>query len=310
MNIIMKEMPLEKRKITSSRLILGCSGFTNHFNKNAYTKEELLKAEKAVDAALATGITMFDCSDSYCMGKAEMMFGEILSSNSNLRENIIIQSKCGSYYTAEKNIKYYDLSKKYILNSVDEILKRLNTEYLDILIIPGADPLMEVEEISETFDKLIDLGKVKHFGVSNMNTEQIKYLNSYCKESIIVNQNTGMNINFSDGIIEYCNLKDIQIQAYLSLENGIYDGNIVENISEVDFQAKRLLEKVAKEKETTLEAIVLGWLMKHPAMIQPVLRTINTDVIQNCRAAIKQAKEMNKEEWYELYNVFIAKRNF
>ncbi|PAE29328.1 aldo/keto reductase [Paenibacillus sp. 7884-2] len=316
----MKVMPIEKMGITTSRLILGCMGFGGDRDQTAYTKEDILKTEKAIDAALSHGITMFDHADIYNMGKAEKVFGEILKSRPELRENIVLQSKCGIRFADGKNPGRYDFSKDYILNSVDGILNRLNTEYLDILLLHRPDPIMEPEEVAEAFETLKRSGKVRHFGVSNMSASQIQFLNAYCSEpmivnqlnmslqqvdwleqGVLVNQKEGAGVNFPDGTIEYCRLANVQIQAWSPLANGIYSGRSIDNPSESELATIELMKKLALEKETSAEAIVLGWLMRHPAMVQPVIGTTNPDRITKCQDAIQQAETMTREEWYSLY---------
>ncbi|GGA83048.1 aldo/keto reductase [Ornithinibacillus halotolerans] len=316
----MKVMPIEKKGITTSRLILGCMGFGGSWDNTPYTKEDVLNTEKAIDVALSNGITMFDHADIYRKGKAEKVFGEILQSRPELRENIVLQSKCGIRFADGKNPGRYDLSKDHILNSVDGILDRLNTDYLDILLLHRPDPLMEPEEIAEAFELLRTSGKVRHFGVSNMNASQIKILNAYCsepmvinqlnmslkekdwiEEGVLVNQKEGIDVNFPEGMIEYCRLTNIQLQAWAPLANGIYSGRSLDNPSESELATIKLVEKLALEKDTSKEAIVLAWLMRHPAMIQPVIGTTNPERITKCQDAIRQAELMTREEWYSLY---------
>ena len=316
----MSIMPLEQRGLTTSRLVLGCMGLGGDWNQAYSTKEDILKAEIAIDTALANGITMFDHADIYSMGKAESIFGEILSSRPELRENIVLQSKCGIRFGDENNPHRYDFSKTHILKSVDGILNRLNTDYLDILLLHPPDPLIEPEEVAEAFEELKKSGKVRNFGVSNMSAAQIKFLNSYSsapmvinqlhmslkridwlEQGILINQKAGTSVNFPDGTIEYCRSAGVQIQAWASLANGIYSGRTMDNLSESDLAVRELVVKLANEKETSAEAIVLGWLMRHPAMIQPIIGTTNPERIQNCKDAIKQAEQMTREEWYSLY---------
>lgn len=316
----MKVMPIEKREITTSRLILGFMGFGGDWNQSSYTKEDVLKAEKAIDTALSNGITMFDHADIYRSGKAEKIFGEILKSRPELRDNMILQSKCGIRFADEENPGRYDFSKNHILKSVDGILNRLNTEYLDILLLHRPDQLIEPEEVAEAFETLKQSGKVRHFGVSNMSASQMQFLNAYCPEpmivnqlnmslkqidwldqGVLVNQQEGTGVNFPDGTIEFCRLNNVQIQAWGPLANGLYSGRTIDNPSEADLATIELVKKMALEKETSPEAIVLGWLMRHPAMIQPVIGTTNLERIAKCQAAIKQAELMTREEWYSLY---------
>lgn len=316
----MKKTALEKRDISASRLVLGCMGFGGGWNQDPITKEHIKSAEEAIDAALEIGISMFDHADIYTMGKAEKVFGEILKERKNLRENIILQSKCGIRFPEGNAPQRYDFSKKHIIESVEGILKRLQTEYLDILLLHRPDPLVEPEEVAEAFEQLKSSGKVRHFGVSNMSVSQVKLLNAYSPEpmivnqlemslkkvdwvehSVLVNQKAGTEVNFADGMIEFSRLQNVQIQAWSPLANGMYSGRKLDYLSDSDKQTIKLVEEMAKEKETTNEAIVLGWLMRHPALIQPVIGTTNPKRIRNCQDAIRQSEIMTREEWYSLY---------
>ncbi|MFD0050792.1 aldo/keto reductase family oxidoreductase [Actinomycetes bacterium NPDC127524] len=316
----MRVMPLEKREVTASRLVLGCMGFGGSWDSSPISDEDVAKAEQAIDEALSLGITMFDHADIYTMGKAEEVFGRVLNSRPGLRDQMVIQSKCGIRFEDEIGPGRYDFSKEHILNSVDKILQRLSIEYLDIMLLHRPDPLMEPEAVAEAFLQLKSSGKVRNFGVSNMNKGQIELLQAFTEEKLIVNQlelnlkkldwvDQGVHVNqaagtgthFGEGLLEHSMLHDIQIQAWSPLAKGIYSGNDSEKLSEADFKTRELVQKMAAEKGTSREAIVLGWLMRHPAMIQPVIGTTNTERIRNCMDAIEMSKQMTREEWYSLY---------
>jgi predicted oxidoreductase len=316
----MKQTSLQKRNISASRLALGCMGFGGAWNKESITEDHVLQAEKAIDAALTTGITMFDHADIYTMGKAEEVFGQILNNKSSLREKIVLQSKCGIRFPEGNVPGRYDFSRNYILSSVEGILNRLKTEYLDVLLLHRPDPLMEPEEVAEAFETLKKSGKVRHFGVSNMNASQMRFLQSNLSDPLVVNQlemslshidwlDHGVHVNqkagsngyFSDGILEYCRMEEVQLQAWAPLAKGKFTGRSVINENDSVAKTVDLVKKMAKEKETTLEAIVLGWLMKHPANIQPVIGTTNPSRIRASQDAIRQAETMTREEWYSLY---------
>ena len=157
----MRIMPLEQRGITTSRLVLGCMPFGGDWNQEPITQENILNAEKAVDAALSIGISMFDHADIYRMGKAEETFGRILKGRPGLREQIVIQSKCGIRLRDADTPEQFDFSEGHILNMVDGSLKRLGIEYLDVLLLHRPDPLMEPEEVAEALGKLKASGKVQ-----------------------------------------------------------------------------------------------------------------------------------------------------
>ncbi|WP_121613072.1 aldo/keto reductase [Mesobacillus foraminis] len=316
----MDRMPLEKREITNSRLVLGCMGLGGSWDKSPLSEKDEYIAEKAIDAALSIGISMFDHADIYKMGKSETVFGKILKGRPDLRGKITLQSKCGIHFPEGDLPGRYDFSRKHILQSVDGILSRLETDYLDILLLHRPDPLIEPEEVAEAFQTLKQSGKVRNFGVSNMTAAQIKFLQSYTssplivnqlemslkridwlEQGVLVNQKAGTSINFADGIMEHCRLEDIQIQAWAPMAYGLYSGGPTDDATQAELKTKELVQKMAGEKNSTAEAIILGWLMRHPARIQPVIGTSNAERITNCQDAAKIADSMTREEWYSLY---------
>lgn len=313
-------MPLEKRGISASRLALGCMGLGGEWNDQPLSDDDILIAERAIDASLESDITMFDHADIYKMGKSEMVFGKVLKGRPELREQMIIQSKCGIRFAEGKVPGRYDFSKEHILSSVDGILSRLNMEYIDILLLHRPDPLMEPEEVAEAFEQLKTAGKVRHFGVSNMNASQMKLLQSelsdplivnqlemslhridWLEQGVLVNQKAGVEINFPELLIEHCRLENVQIQAWAPFAYGMYSGRELENPTQSVLKTRELVEQMAKSKETSTEAVVLGWLMKHPAMIQPVIGTTNPERIRKSKEGIRIAEQMTRDEWYSLY---------
>lgn len=313
-------MPLEQRGIHTSRLILGCMPFGGGWNSDPISKDDILKAEKAVDAALSIGISMFDHANIYTRGKAEQTFGTILKGRPGLREQMVIQSKCGIRLGDDTNPGRFDFSREHILEAVDGSLERLGIDYLDILLLHRPDPLVEPDEVAEAFGTLKAAGKVRYFGVSNMSVGQITFLQQalpdqlmvnqlelslahldFLDQTVHVNQQAGASINFADGLMEFMQMERIQVQAWGPLAQGKFSGRAIEKAPEHVQKTAALVKQMAEAKETTAEAIVLGWLMKHPAMIQPVIGTTDPDRIVACKDAENQAAQMSREEWYTLY---------
>jgi predicted oxidoreductase len=251
-----------------------------------------LLAHSCVDTALEVGIRIFVHADIYSRGKAEIVFGQVLKERPELRDQISIQSKCGIRFDDDLGPKRYDLSSEWITSCAEKSLSSLNTEHLDVLLLHWPDPLMEPEYIGSALGALIESGKIKQIGVSNMQFHQIEYLNSYLPKPIIVNQielslqhlawieegiasgNAGEpSINFGSGTIEYCKQRGIQLQSWGGLCRGIYSGNSAQ-VDTPSIQAtKKLVAKYASEYQVSKEAIVLAWLMKHRDNIQPVIGT-------------------------------------
>ncbi len=316
----MKIMPMQQRGIQASRLALGSMSFGGSWEAGGYTREAFLQAEKAVDAALSIGINFFDHADIYTRGKAESIFGEILRSRPQLREQIIIQSKCGIELGDGTLPTRFNFSKEHIVASVDASLARLNADYLDILLLHRPDPLVEPEEVAEAIGAVKAAGKVRYVGVSNMSIGQIEFLQQaipdqlmvnqlelsllrqdFIDQTITVNQKVGTKVNFSEGLMEYMQMKNIQVQAWGPLAQGKLSGRSIDNEPENVRRTAELVKKLAVEKDTTTEAIVLGWLMRHPAMIQPVIGMTNPERIVACQDAERQSQLMTRDEWYTLY---------
>ncbi|HGA2003405.1 TPA: aldo/keto reductase family oxidoreductase [Streptococcus agalactiae] len=287
--------------IQATRLALGCMRMSDLEGK---------QAEEVVGTALDLGINFFDHADIYGGGLSELRFRDAIKHLNVNRDKMIIQSKCGI------REGYFDFSKEYILSSVDGILERLGTEYLDFLILHRPDVLVEPEEVAEAFTKLRAEGKVKHFGVSNQNRFQMELLQSYLDEPLAVNQlqlspahtpmfDAGLNVNMlnkasiehDDGIVDYCRLKRVTIQAWspfqIDLSRGLF-------VNHPDYkELNETIAKLAKNYNVSSEAIVIAWILRHPAQIQAIVGSMNPSRLK----AIDKANDiaLTREEWYDIY---------
>ncbi len=297
----MKTITLNNTNLSIPEIGMGCMRIVELENADA--------VKSWVDTALEHGINFFDHADIYGKGRCEELFGQVLTPS--LREKIILQSKC----SIRPGIAF-DFSKEHILNSVDGILKRLNTEYLDILLLHRPDTLMEPEEVADAFRILKESGKVRHFGVSNQTPMQMELLSKYCDEPLLINQlqlsiahcpmiNSGINanmyndsgINRDGGVLEYCRLKDITIQAWSPFQYGMFEGIFLGN--EKFAELNKVIDNLAEKYNVTNSAIAVAWILRHPAGIQTIVGTTNKDRI----AQISKASEirLTREEWYALY---------
>lgn len=297
----MKNIQLLQTDISASNIGLGCMRIA---------EMDINSAEKLIRGSMEVGINFFDHADIYADGKSEQLFAEAINMNETIREKMIIQSKCGI-----RN-GYYDFSKEHILNSVDGSLKRLKTDYLDILLLHRPDTLMEPELISEVFDELYNTGKVRYFGVSNQNPMQIELLNKYLNKKVIFNQlqfsimhtgviDSGFNVNMKvdsaidrDGqILEYCRLKDINIQAWSPFQYGFFEGVFLDNEKFPELNNK--LKEIATKYNVSTMAVAISWILTHPAQIQTIVGTTNIDRVRE----ISKGSEikLTRQEWYEIY---------
>lgn len=271
---------------------------------------DVKEAEHFVRSAMEIGANFFDHADIYGTGKCEEIFAEAVQMSPQVRENIILQSKCG----IRKGM--FDFSKEHILNSVDGILQRLKTDYLDVLLLHRPDALVEPEEVAEAFDLLESEGKVRHFGVSNQNPNQIELLKKYVKQPLVANQlqmsitnttmiDSGINVNMEneaainrDGsILDYCRLHDITIQPWSPFQYGFFEGVFLGSDKFPELNAK--IDEIAAKYDVSNTTIAIAWLLRHPAQMQPVTGTMNLERLQDCVKA--SDVHLTRQEWYDIY---------
>lgn len=287
--------------LPASAISLGCMRMGDRDEKTV---------DAVVDTALENGINFFDHADIYGRGKSEELFGGYLKRHKEIRERILIQSKCAIHDGQ------YDFSKEHILKSVDGSLSRLGVDYIDVLLLHRPDTLMEPEEVAEAFDKLETEGKVRYFGVSNHNSMQIELLKTSVKQPLIVNQlqfsvteaglvTSGMNVNMKnaesvmhDGaFLEYSRINNITIQAWSPFQFGFFKGNFVDN---PDFpELNKKLSEIGEKYGLTKTGVAAAWILRHPANMQVIAGTMNPAHLKEiCKAA---DIELTRFEWYEIY---------
>ena len=314
----MQQSPLINILPKVSPIVYGCMSLGGGWNNSAIGAEHVKQAHEVIDVALQAGINCFDHADIYTLGMAEMVFGRVFAQRPELRDQIYLQSKCSIRFEDHHAPKRYDLSQKWVTQSVDEILKRLNTNHLDVLVLHRPDPLMEPDELAEALLALKNAGKIRHVGVSNMHQHQMAFLQSALDEPLVVNQievslqqlhwleegvyagnPDGRDINFTAGTLEYCRQHNVQLQSWGSLCQGLFSGQNVSTAKPHIQQTAALVASLAAEYQASREAIVLAWLMRHPAKIQPVIGTTNLQRITACTEAV--GINLSREHWYALY---------
>ncbi|GIO52054.1 MULTISPECIES: aldo/keto reductase [Paenibacillus] len=297
----MKTIKLGSSSLEVPVVAVGCMRI-NSLDKN--------EAERFVQTALEQGANFFDHADIYGGGTCEEIFADAIHMNSDVREQIILQSKCGIRQGM------FDFSKEHILNSVDGILKRLKTDYLDVLLLHRPDALVEPEEVAEAFEQLESSGKVRHFGVSNQNPMQIQLLKKFVKQPIVANQlqlsitnatmiSAGINVNMEnesavnrDGsVLDFCRLNDITVQPWSPFQYGFFEGVFLGNDKFPELNKK--IDEIAGKYGVTNTTIAIAWLLRHPANMQPVIGTMNLERLQDCIKASDVT--LTREEWYEIY---------
>ncbi len=299
----MRYYNIRRTDLKVSEIALGCMRIAG---------KSVEEVEALVLKAIELGINYFDHADIYGGGKSEEIFGQVLQRNPGLRKKMIIQTKCGICSG------YYDFSKEHILEAVNHSLESLQCGYIDVLLLHRPDTLMDPAEVAEAFDQLYDEGKVKYFGVSNMNAGQIELIQKYTKHPLIFNQiqfnvvnagiiDSGIHVNMSDdasidhdgSLLEYCRLHDITIQPWSILQASWEKGCFIDHPDYQELNEK--LEELANKYGITKTAMSVAWILRHPAHMQPIAGTTSPKHLEElCEAA---NIEMTRQDWYALYLV-------
>ena len=245
---------------------------------------------------LAQGITSFDHADIYGGYTTEAAFGDAFKDSNIKRENIQLITKCGIQYISENRentVKHYDYRKDYIIWSVDNSLRYLNTDYIDLLLLHRPSPLMNPEEIAEAISILKSSGKIRDFGVSNFTTSQMALLSKH--QIIDVNQ-----IQFSlsdhqamhDGVLDNMMIHNIKPMAWSPL------GSIFKTNTEKEQRIHTELDRLCLKYNATKDQLLLAWILKHPSGIIPVIGTTNKERIVDASKVDEIHLEL--EDWFKL----------
>lgn len=299
------------------RLLYGCMGLGGGWDGTPYGAADIKEAEAAIEAALDSGITVFDHADIYRHGKAEAVFGEVLARTPGLRERIVLQTKCGIRLADGDRPGMYDLRGETIVQRVEDSLGRLRTDVIDVLLLHRPDPLADPEEMARALESLHRQGLVRRFGVSNMSAAQISLLQAHLDVPLVANQlemslhrrdwleagvlvNTpeAASVGFPLGTMEHCRANGIRLQAWGALAQGRFTGR---QETPTEQATARLVASLAESKGTTPETILLWWLQRHPARIAPVVGSARPERIRACRDAARTPPGLTHEEWYGLW---------
>jgi predicted oxidoreductase len=317
----MKTQKLKGTEYTVSRLVMGCMRTGGAWEDSDPDRETIDRALALFSSALEDGINHFDHADIYGRGRAEKVFSHVWTEGLARREELVIQTKCGIRFPGDPEPSSpgrYDFSAAHILSSVEGSLRRLKTDYLDILLLHRPDPLADPDEIAAVFDDLQRAGKVRFFGVSNYCPDQIALLQKSVRQKLIINQ-VQFNLAFAhvieagivagygeqaiatrgEGVLEYCRLHDITVQAYAPLAEGRFTRDGCNASSDGSGETAALIVQLAAKYGVSAEAILLAWILRLPGGIQPVIGTTDPQRLRHCGQSTDF--ELSREDWYALF---------
>ncbi|WEV69496.1 aldo/keto reductase [Bifidobacterium sp. ESL0775] len=304
----MKYSELGTSGVKASRTALGAMRIRSK------TRDE---AKEIVRTALDGGINFFDTADCYGAGESTRRLGQALKDVGVDRGSIYVQTKFGIYRDpASDDITRYNFSKGHLVAALDSELKNLQTDYVDFVLLHRPDTLVELDELAEAFNELQTSGKVRHFGVSNVNPMQVELLQSALDQKLEVNQlqfglgHTGMvrqefHVNMDDapsidhdgGLISYSRLKKMTIQAWSPFQFGFFGGVFIDNPKYPELN--KTLQRVADAHGVSKNAIAVAWILRHPAKMQVLLGSMTPSRLREMMAGADV--EISAQEWYDLY---------
>ena len=263
---------------------------------------DLKSMEHIVNYCLEAGINTFDHADVYGGYQCEELFGQVLKQKTFKREDIVLFTKCGVNlpHTSRPDIrvKHFDTSAAHITKSIDNSLKNLRTDYIDIFLLDHLDPLADLEETALTLERLRSAGKIRNIGVSNFSVFQHQLLAAYLKVPIVTNHielNLLNTAALDNGQLDYIKQRYMRPLAAAPLAGGRIENGTDEGAVRVHYK----LEELSKKYEANIESIAVAWLVKLGAL--PLIGTLSEQRIQNIVKAFDI--DLERQDWYELYAV-------
>lgn len=284
------------KKIAFSELIAGTMTW-GVWGKN-FDQKQMIATKTC---CLENGISTFDHADIYGEYSTESSFGKAFAESKIDREKIQLISKCGIQTENRSGIKHYDYSSKHIIWSLENSLRNLKTDYLDLLLLHRPSPLMAADEIANVIEKLTSEGKILAFGVSNFKTSQIDLIQT--KTKINYNQIQFSITHFEamlDGSLDYMQVQNIRPMAWNPL------GSILKLDDEKAIRIKKVASELAIKYGCDLDVLLLSWILKHPSKILPVFGTTDSKRISKLMKATKI--EMELQDWFAIWSASLGKK--
>lgn len=256
--------------------------------------------ERIVNLCLELGINTFDHADIYGSYQCEQLFGQVIAQRSIRREDLVLFSKCGLRIPHPEDpgtrIMYYDTSSAHIVKSVENSLRRLRTDYLDIFLLDHLDPISNLEETAATLRMLRESGKIKYIGVANFSVFQHQLLASFLNVPIVTNHVELNLLNTSaldNGQIDYIKQRYMRPLA----SSPLAAGRIANSVEYLPVAVRKKLQEVSEKYGVDIESIAVAWLYKLGAL--PLIGTTSEQRIRNIVNAFNI--NLENQDWYELY---------
>ncbi|WP_299904870.1 aldo/keto reductase family oxidoreductase [uncultured Paracoccus sp.] len=293
----MERIDLPGGGVSLSRIVYGMW----RLGDDADTSPALV--QKKIEACLAQGITTMDHADIYGGGTGQTLLGAALRAAPELRQRIELVTKCGIVPPGRNGarVKHYDTSPAYIRASLEQSLRDLAVEQVDLLLIHRPDPMMDADATGAVLDQLVAEGKTRAVGVSNFRPWDVKLLQSRMTEPLSTNQielSLLAHEPFEDGDLAFLMERRIPVMAWSPLGGGSLFASVRPELT-------TMLKDLAEREGTDMGAVALAWLLAHPARIMPVVGTNNLDRIAQAHQAL--SVRMDRQDWFALYQAALGR---
>lgn len=259
-----------------------------------------------IEQCLALGITSFDHADIYGGYTVEALFGEALAATPGLRDRMQLVSKCGIKLVSAQRpghaIKSYDTSRAHVVASVEQSLRALRTDRLDLLLIHRPDLLTDPDELAETFARLRADGKVLHFGVSNHTPAQLAMLHR--RLPLVTHQIELSPLQMGalgDGTLDQCTDLGLRPMIWSPLGGGRL-------FTSDDAQARRVrevLQALATQHGVSVATVAYAWILRHPSRPLPIAGSSRVEAMQEAVAAL--SLRLSAEDWYRVWQASMGR---
>ena len=300
----MRTIALGQSPLQSTRLIYGCMRIAGTWNPTEIDAARRREAHAALEAAVEAGYNHFDHADIYAHGACEELFGEFLRANKDLRERILITTKCGIRWGGDPDADAphrYDFSAAHIERSCEDSLRRLGVDTIDIYLLHRPDVLMNPDEVAATFARLRQQGKVRYFGGSNFTPSQTALLQSRLDTPLVCNQIEVHPLRltpFEDGTIDDLYQRQIAVTSWSPIAGGRLGDPPIAN-SDAPARLLLALDAEARRYGVSRTSLAMAWLLAHP---WPILPIVGTRQPARIRAALEAERvEIARDAWYRIY---------
>ncbi len=307
----MKTQSLGTTDLQVTRLCYGAMRIAGGWDKAKVDAAAIDKGIRALESAVEAGYNFIDHADIYGDTMSEAIYGMALDRHPDWREKLVVATKCGIRFDDEPpgTPHRYDFSGEHIRWSIDESLKRLKLERVDLYQLHRPDWLADPEDIASALVDIHQAGKVRFFGVSNFRPSLVDAVQSALPFPLVSNQ---VQINFlrldsfEDGTLDQCLEKKMTPMAWSPLAQGrlaaAFDEKASLPQSESDVAAVARLRPVLAETAQAYGvaplAILLAWMMRHPSKIVPIIGSTRPEAIRE--AATADGVTLDRDSWYRI----------